>query len=787
MAGCSVIAIVSMLAFSQQAAADDAPSSQESEVEQVVVTAQATAVDSVSTVRGALVETEPESIITRKFIEETAPRVGDFTTIADFAPSMVAKPNPNGPGNSDGGKLTMRGFSDGQYNVTYDGIAWGDTNGPSHHGTAFFPASTIGGIIVDRGPGGATDLGQANFGGQVNLFSLALDDQSSVDLIGTVGAWGTWQTVGTYQTGSLDEFHGAKLLINVQANDSSGYLTNNFTHAQTQMVKGSIPLSNNIMLTALYTHSSGFYNKSDIGDASVAQTTLYGRNFSLGSDPTLQDYYGYNWVKKNTDFEYVRAEGDLGGGFGFNNTIYGYDYTNHTESSQNNLAAASANLVTSTPGAAYPAPGKTYSASLQSYGIPGYLKLNEYYTYGDIAKFTKQFDFGELTVGTLYEVSHSHRYIFDINLLTGNPDYREKAATAFGPTGVYTDTPLNIQYNEFSGWHQYQPFAQFVWKPTDELTVTPGIKYVNFDLHMNAPEESLSVGNQPLFTDKDFTKTLPFLTANYRIDSGWAVYAQYAQGFLVPNIGSLYVANVSTKVVPQQSTNYQVGTVYSAGQFSADGDFYYIDFKNKIQSFVDATTGQSYETNSGGAIYRGLEGEGTYALPYGIAAFANGSLNQAIGTNDRSNPLYNGHQLTGAAPWTAGLGLRVQQDNVIASDDDFIVSFIDKWDGPQYINNAKCSSAPNGICAPNATLTPVAGLIGATQEADLSATYRVGSYSIEGQILNLFNGDGITSAKGSAYIAGTTRFAQTVAQGGGNNALEYQVPRTFEITLKARL
>jgi len=785
-----------MLAFTQKAAADDTTGSQESEIEQVVVTAQKTPVDSVSTVRASLAETEPESIITRKFIEETASRVGDFTTIADFAPSMVAKPNPDGPGNADGGKITLRGFSDGQYNVTYDGIAWSDTNGPSHHGTAFFPASTIGGIIIDRGPGGATELGQANFGGQVNLFSLALDDHQSVDLIGTVGAWGTWQTVGTFQTGALEDLHGAQFLVNLQANDSNGYLTNNFTHAQTQMIKGSIPISETFKVTALYSHSSGFYNKSDIGDASVAQTTLDGRNFSLGSDPTLQDYYGYNWVKKNTDFAYIRAEADLGDGFALNNTLYGYDYTNHTESGANNLATASANVVTLTPGATYPAAGKTYSTSLQTNGIPGYLKLNEYYTYGDIAKFTKDFDFGELTVGMLYEVSHSHRYIVDTNLLntvpdyanplTAVPDYRQKAATSFGPSGVYTDTPLNIQYNEFSGWQQYQPFAQFVWKPTDELTVTPGIKFVHFDLHINAPEEALSVGNQPLFTDQLFTKTLPFLTANYRLDENWAVYAQYAQGFLVPNIGNLYVANVSAKIVPQQSTNYQIGTVYSAGRFSADGDLYYIDFKNKIQSFINATTGQSYDTNSGGAVYRGVEGEGTYAFPYGIAVFANGSLNQAIGTDNPADPLYNGHQLTGVSLWTAGLGARVQQNNLITSDDDLIVSLIDKWNGPQYVNNATCSSAPNGICAANATLAPVSGLLRTWQEADLSVTYRVGDYSIEGQILNLWNGGGITSAKGSAYTPGTSLFAQTVAQGGGSNALEYQVPRTFEITLKAR-
>jgi iron complex outermembrane receptor protein len=786
-AAASVLAFAAGLGRPELAHADAASPRDEPEVAQVVVTAAPSQVTSVAPVRGNLAETEPQAIITRKFIEEAAPRVGDFSTIAVFAPSMVSKPNPNGPGLSDGGKITMRGFSDGQYNITYDGIAWGDTNGPSHHATAFFPSSTIGGIIIDRGPGNATDLGQANFGGQVNLLSLPFEQQRSLGVVATAGSFNTHQGVLTLQSGTLSQFHDAHLLANFQAIGTDGYLTYNRAWSNNEMVKGDVALGERFKLTGLYLHSTGFYNKSDIGDASVAQMEQFGRNFALSNDPHLQNYYGYNWVHKDTNFAYIRLDGDLGNGWGLNNTIYDYDYSNRTESGQNNLATASANVVTLTPGATYPAPGKGYASSLQSFGVPAYWKKNQYIVTGNIAKFTKDWSFGQLAFGALYERAKTYRFITDIDAITQAPDYREKAATAPGTSGVYVQAPLNVQYNEHSGWHQYQLFSQFAWKPTEKLTITPGVKFVHFDLAVNAPVEKISTGAQPVNVDHLYTKTLPFLTASYRISQTLSAYAQYAQGFLVPNIGNLYVANASSSIDPQQSTNYQLGTVYAKGPFTFDADIYYIDFKNKIQTFTD-DLGQTYSTNSGGAYYRGVEADATWAMTRDLTVYGNWSRNQAIGKDDPSNPLYNGHQLTGVSGWTAALGLRFAHDHILTADDSLILSFDNKWVGPQYVNNATCSTVTNGVCVitSKTVLTPVNGLIKTVAEANLTATYHIGRYSIEGQVLNLFDADGIAVAKGKALLPGSPLFAQSSAEGGGANAFEYQVPRSFQVTLKAK-
>jgi len=81
------------------------------EVEAVKITAPVGKAADAAPVKSSLKATEPQAVITRKFIEEATPRVGDFTTTAMLAPSMGGVPNANGPGATDGAKITMRGFA----------------------------------------------------------------------------------------------------------------------------------------------------------------------------------------------------------------------------------------------------------------------------------------------------------------------------------------------------------------------------------------------------------------------------------------------------------------------------------------------------------------------------------------------------------------------------------------------------------------------------------------------------------------------------------------------------
>jgi iron complex outermembrane receptor protein len=799
MAGASV-SIISLLmscaALAEPvAAAGMAGAPVDTEVGEVVVTAVHGRAADVAPVKSSLTATEPEAVITRKFIEEWAPRVGDFTTSSALAVSMVATPNPNGPGSTDGSKIAMRGFTDGQFNVTYDGIAWGDTNGPSHHANSFFPSSTIGGIVIDRGPGYATDLGQANFGGALNLFSLPFEDHYGGRQTATVGSYGTYQGVTTLASGPIAALHDANVVLNFMEYKTDGYLTNSPSAGFNQFIKVKVPVTNHFSVTALYTRNYDDYYQSDsTTPATLAQTKAYGRNFSLGNDPALQDYWKYNYTKKETEFAYLRENADLGDGFALENTTYTYWYSNKTLSGNSTgsdatigaVALAKANKVILDPPLAYPAGGSGYASSAQVNGLPGYLKRNEYRVGGDILKFTKDFSFGRLTVGGMYETAYTQRSRFDIDLLTGKADYREKAALFPGPSGCGSlpvqvapgktwngacQVPLNIAYNEYSGWNQYQIFGQFDWKPIDGLTITPGVKYVNFSLFVHAPVLAISGSLQPSYTSGTYTKTLPFLTANYHIRENWAVYAEYAQGFLVPNISAFYVNNPgASKVVPQESTNYQLGTVFNSGHLTLDADIYYIDFKHKIQTITDLATNETFETNSGGATYYGFEGQATYVLPAGFSIFANYSANTAKGKDDAINPGNNGHQLASTPYWTGAVGLRFERQHIFNDDDGLIVTLDDKEIGPQYANAASGA-------------TPPTAKIGAFGETDLSATYRWSHYSIEAQILDLGDSHDVVAFKGKALTP--TGQPDMTLPNGAANVFTYQPGRSFQITLKA--
>jgi iron complex outermembrane recepter protein len=113
---------------------------------------------------------QPQSILSLQYISNNVVPTADYATIANLAPS-VANVETNGPGLSEAKHTTIRGIDDGGYNVTFDGIPFGDYNTFTHHTTSYFPAKLLGQVVVDRGPGTASTIGNATFGGTMALYS----------------------------------------------------------------------------------------------------------------------------------------------------------------------------------------------------------------------------------------------------------------------------------------------------------------------------------------------------------------------------------------------------------------------------------------------------------------------------------------------------------------------------------------------------------------------------------------------------------------------------------------
>jgi iron complex outermembrane receptor protein len=638
-------AALAVCATSAAMAAENAPGAatgtEGANADEVVVTAERNTAAIEAPTKASILQTQPESLITHKFIEQATPESGDYTTAVLIAPS-IAGVSSNGGGVGDVNTSTLRGFQDGQFNMTYDGIAFGDANDTTHHPAAFFPGSTIGTAVVDRGPGAAGDMGQANFGGAIHLFSPSVSDAQGISQKFTYGSFNTKSAVTTIQTGAISQLDGAKLLLNFDERSSDGEQSYMNGVAYNQTAKLVLPISDKLQVTAFTSWNYTRYNQTDNGAGLGAgvtpqQQALYGINFALDNDPTDEHYWGYNNVHKHTDFNYLDVRWEPSSSLSVEDQGYYYFYNNQTVSSQ----CAADPVVHGGDPTGCSAPS---DSSLNPNDVAGYHKQNRYHTYGDILRINQDFGFGTLRAGGLVEKSSAVRFISNWDLTTGQPDYGLGYSSAPG---------TNYSYYEPSGWTQYQIFADFEWRPLDNLTITPGIKYMHYKRTIDATIES---DGDAVVGSRTYEKPTYFFTANYRIMPNWSVYAQVATAFLIPPVKTLTPPGGATSpTAPQQTVTYQVGTVYTAGRITFDADYYFIHAGNVLINDSKDPKCFCY-LNAGAGRYFGVEGQGAYNFGYGFTAFANGSINIAKDTND-GVPGDPETYFSNAPKWTAAFGL----------------------------------------------------------------------------------------------------------------------------------
>lgn len=448
-----------------------------------------------------------------------------------------------------------------------------------------------------------------------------------------------------------------------------------------------------------------FESDANLGET-WQQVGLYGENFSLNC---------YNFEKKHTDFEYIDFRDDFGSGCTLEDQGYTYFYSNKTISVNDNTG------IIGGPNTDHPK-DKAYNQA----DIAGYNKGNRYRVYGDILRANKDWNFGTLKVGAWIESSSTDRHNVLYDLTTGAPDFNPK---------FKTDPPLNAKTIELSSWLQYQLFADFEFRPIDNLTLTPGFKYVNFQRKVDGIVENSLQGAQTrgaVIGSNTYTSPLYFFTGNYKITPYWSVYGQYGTGFLVPSLSALYADQLSlNNLKPSKTVNYQGGTVYSRGRFTADADIYKIDVSDLE---IPSPSGQFF-INAGNAAYSSVEGEAAYAFPFGLTVFANGSLNTAKDTT---------HDLTelNAPKWTDAFGLIYDSHHIQAS-----VAWKQVGSQVAYLNGGAAVVTPQGM--------PLA----ANQEFEIpsystinaSIAYDFGTIKMKVAAFNLTDHRSITSITGPTF------------------------------------
>lgn len=536
--------------------------------------------------QGSLTASEPKSVINKNYIENSTPPTANYSDIIQIAPS-VSGITPNGPGLMETQSLTIRGFQDGQYNVTFDGIPFGDTNDFTHHSTSFFNSQNIGSIAVDRGPGDASQIGFATFGGTVAIDSIEPSQTPAFTVLGSYGSWNTWLAGGQLNTGDLQQWGDARAVVGYDHSDSDGYLTDVGQRRDNFYFKLDKPIGNDTLLT-FYADYNRIYQNTSLG-ATAAQIAQYGPNFGLNGNPASQAFYGYNFDRINTDFEYIGLQTVLGS-WKLDNKVYTYGYYHD---GFNGLDPNG-----ETPN------GTTFGTD----NVPGTQMANNYRAWGDVLNAQRDLGPGKLTLG---------------GWLAYQTNYRDN---------MNVDDTLNFALEQLNfTMHDtmltFQPYIQYAWKLPYGLTLTPGVKYVSFERSIDSPQNQ-STGD-PVDFSHTWSKVLPSVTLHEDFNKNWSAYVQYAQGFLAPNLNVFYVPNpsLSGQPAPEQTDNYQIGTTYKTDRLTVAADVYYINFRNAVTSTT--VGGETYFSNAGGAVYKGVETEATYYVGYGVSLYGNLTFNSA--------------------------------------------------------------------------------------------------------------------------------------------------------------
>ena len=585
--------------------------------------------------QGSLTATEPVSIINRHYIEENAGAAANYPDIAQISPSMWSV-DPNGPGGmeSQSGGPFLRGFQNGQYNVTFDGIPWGDSNDFTQHSTSYFMPQDTGGIAVDRGPGDASNIGNATFGGTIAVTSKDPLTTPTFTPYASVGSFNSHLEGVEYDTGIMHNYGDASAFIDYKKYSTDGYLTNASQQRSNLFVKFNKPISDNTMLTLVAMQNNLHQNVAS--GTTLANLQKYGNNYGLNEDPTSQNFAGYNYDHIRSDFEYIGLQSQQGS-WHIDNKLYTYAY-NH-----NGFNGAD-------QGGAMPNGTVNANGTLNPNDVPGNRMSMDYRSIGDILRLSDAIGPGYLNLGTWIDRQTNSRSQFEI-------DWTNGGGFNYINSNPVTGAPSPIDRLMNDSLTSVQPYIDYAWQVTNALVITPGLKYSSFTRSVDA--SNIQGTGLPYNGSATWSAVLPALTAHYAIQKDWSAYLQIAKGFQAPNLSTFYQSNVDLNTVnPETTMNYQLGTTWSSKRVTLSADLYKIDFNNK--QVATPIQNATIYTNVGGATYQGFETEDTYYVGQGYSLYGNYSFNSAkVNSNNQWLP--------DAPEHTAAAGVIYNQGPVYAS------------------------------------------------------------------------------------------------------------------------
>jgi len=593
-----------------------------------------------------LSETSPRTEINSAMIQNFMSPIADFGEAVEMAPGTFTTSSDGvGLGQS---KTYFRGFPDGDYDIDFDGIPFYDTNTPTHHSWAFFPAQFLGGIDFDRSPGTASTIGPTPFGGSMHLLSKDLSPLDNVRAQFAGGSFNTYLYDAEYDSGTFGPANKLNLDVDVHHMQSQGYQTNNVQIRNAGAIKVQYRFSPRTILTGF---SGVIWVDANTPNFAATRCQMYGVKTGYTCTGTLGPYTGaginflltgntdpvnyldkqYNYYHVPTDFEYVGLHTELPHHITIDIKPYTYNYDNSEKYTNATPITEATTIDGSSTYAPLDLPIKPCDVAVTKKGVTaipcGVDKYNSYRKYGETSEVDQLSKFGTLRVGFWYEWANTNRHQYPSD-----------------PTTNWTDQALP-NFKEKFVTDSYQPFVEYQFNVGSRLKITPGVKFSYYTIGTQQfADDGKTIGglgtNNPasfITNGGSYFATLPAIVANYRLRTNWSVYGQLATGSIVPpssvfdfNQGTTGQAvAVATLPKQQRSTTYQGGTVFKLKNATFDADYYHVRFQNSYSDTLDAQ-GEPVFYLQPSSITQGVEGESNIAFGHGISAYLNATYGKAV-------------------------------------------------------------------------------------------------------------------------------------------------------------
>lgn len=587
--------------------------------------------------QGSLEAQSAVSLISPQFIQNFVSPVGDYSDMVQMAPATFSV-SANGPGLADT-KIFFRGFKDGTYNMTFDGLPFNDTNDPTHHSWVFFPGPFIGSTLFDRSPGDATVIGPANSGGSINLLSKDLTSDPLIRGTVSYGSFNTRLFEVDFDSGPFGGTNKrSNLLLDFHNLSSDGYQTYNYVNRWGGDAKYQFRINDRTILTAYTGIIDMASNAPNVKGPTRAAVAQFGDNYLLNNNPADPLYYKYSWYQVPTDFDYVGINSELGHGWRIEDKVYTDRYYNHQQYNGTTITTTS-----------------------------GTDKLNSYRKFGDTLNVVHDSRWGTFRAGIWYEIAYTDRF----QTPTDPRSWVDAAIPNFHEKFITQST---------------QPFAQYEYNITSRLTFTAGFKFSNYSMHLNQfADNGKTIGNLGgvAFVTHDgiYHSFQPTGSLRYRVKNNWTAYAQYATGNVIPPSSVFDVKNASVLTTPKptQTKTFQFGSVLKLNRFTLDTDVFFLKAQGPYSSAPDPVTGEPVYFLSSNTISKGFEAEGNLTIGHGFNMYLNGTLLSAK---------YKGSDL-----WVANSPHDTETIGLTYLHKNWDVGFFNKRIGTMYNDNGSLNQA----------------------------------------------------------------------------------------------